>query len=418
MMRTRNIVHSLTVANWNGIDYVKTLNYHAIITHLIGHTGAGKTTLMIAHLTAMMPDKRLLHFKNTTETGHNYLYKADKGLYGRIGANGACYSVIDYRGLKEERILVGVQLRRKTEPDIELIPFHILGIPLDVEVKDLLLVKGLNKSIFFAEKDDIRSNAAIYGGTLGWYSNLSDYMNFLFEKRIIPKRMTRYEDRKQYYRLLETSQYGGISSEIQQKLRDYLLAYDSSVQTSVSSMQNALKESQRTRIKIETTQQHRDFISNTYKNALKMGAATLVSEELKSTAARKTAAEAKNTFNKRDTEFLDLKKACENLSTQEKELREKSHNLTEALNLATEYERKANVADKLQDKITSTQAEIKTTSELLDKEQAQLDKNTLTQASLENKVKQIETSKDELSDQLASAEQAYSIELKHSALYI
>ena len=412
----RNIVHSLTVANWNGIDF-KTLNYHATITHLVGHTGAGKTTLMIAHITAMMPDKRLLRFKNTTETSSNPFDKGDKGLYGRIGASGACYSVIDYRLTNDERVLIGVQLRRKTEPEIELNPFHIAGLPLEIDIKDLFLVTDFNQTIYVAEKNELRNNAATYGSTVEWYSKSSDYLNFLFEKRIIPKRMRQHEDRKQYYRLLETSLYGGISSEIQQRLRDYLLASDSTVQSSVSSMQNALKESQRTRQKIEATQKHRDFISHTYQNAQMLGAATLVSEELKSTTARKKAAEAKSFFKQCEATWLNLKMACGKLSTLKDKLAEQVQRASDALTKATDYDRKAKEVKKLQDKITKTQAEISKNKELLGKKQQQLEKNQSVQQSLDDKVKQLEKAQEELNAQLADAQQAYSIEAQHLGLY-
>jgi len=415
-MKTRNIVHSLTVANWNGV-FFKTLNYDPLITNLVGHTGAGKTTLMIAHITAMIPDKRLLHFRNPTETGQNPFDKGDKGLYGRIGENGACYSVIDYRLKEGERVLVGVQLRRKTKPEIDLIPFHIAGITNDIEVKDLLLVKESEQTHSIAEMEAIRNNVATYGGTLKQYSKLTEYMSFLFEKRIIPKRMTQHEERKQYYSLLETSLYGGLKSEIQKGLRDYLLASDSTVQTSVSSMQNALKESQLTRVEIEKTKEQRQFISNTYKNAWIIGSATLVSEELKANLARKTAAEAKQTFKQLQAEFLNLETECQNLSQDKTRLEEESKRSNEVLNQAIEYEKKAKVAESLHSKITDTKGEIKTATDSRQQEQAKLKENELAQQSANDKMSKLEKNRDELTDQLTSIEKAYKIEARNSALY-
>ena len=46
----------------------------------------------------------------------------------------------------------------------------------------------------------------------------------MFDLGIIPKRLRSASDRSKFYKLIEASLYGGISSAITRSLRDYIIA--------------------------------------------------------------------------------------------------------------------------------------------------------------------------------------------------
>ncbi len=67
-MIERGKFRSLTLINWNGF-FARTFDLDELVTTLSGGNGAGKSTTMVAFVTALIPDLTLLHFRNTTEAG-------------------------------------------------------------------------------------------------------------------------------------------------------------------------------------------------------------------------------------------------------------------------------------------------------------------------------------------------------------
>ncbi len=55
----------------------------------------------------------------------------------------------------------------------------------------------------------------------------------MFDLGVVARRLRSASDRSKYYRLIEASLYGGISSTITRSLRDYLLPENSGVRQSV-----------------------------------------------------------------------------------------------------------------------------------------------------------------------------------------
>ena len=58
-----------------------------------------------------------------------------------------------------------------------------------------------------------------------------------FDLGVIPKRLRSASDRAKFYRLIEASLYGGISSAITRSLRDYLLPENSGVRKAFQDME-------------------------------------------------------------------------------------------------------------------------------------------------------------------------------------
>ena len=61
------------------------------------------------------------------------------------------------------------------------------------------------------------------------FNSITDYHSLMFDLGVIPKRLRSSADRSKFYRLIEASLYGGISSAITRSLRDYLLPENSGV---------------------------------------------------------------------------------------------------------------------------------------------------------------------------------------------
>ena len=81
----------------------------------------------------------------------------------------------------------------------------------------------------------------------------------MFDLGVIPKRLRSASDRAKFYRLIEASLYGGISSAITRSLRDYLLPENSGVRKAFQDMEGALRENRMTLEAIRVTQSDRDL---------------------------------------------------------------------------------------------------------------------------------------------------------------
>src|ERR671939_334098 len=116
---TRVRIAALALVNWKGVFYERyLLDRH--VTALEGANGAGKTTVMIAAYVVLLPDMTRLRFSNVGESAAS----GDRGVWGRLGESARpSYSVMEFEFGDGQRVLAGVQLARKAEPSVELVPF-------------------------------------------------------------------------------------------------------------------------------------------------------------------------------------------------------------------------------------------------------------------------------------------------------
>ena len=70
---------------------------------------------------------------------------------------------------------------------------------------------------------------AMEGVQFKQFNSITDYHSLMFDLGIIARRLRSASDRSKFYRLIEASLYGGISSAITRSLRDYLLPENSGV---------------------------------------------------------------------------------------------------------------------------------------------------------------------------------------------
>ncbi|AJC66166.1 chromosome partition protein MukB [Dickeya zeae] len=261
-MIERGKFRSLTLVNWNGF-FARTFDLDELVTTLSGGNGAGKSTTMAAFITALIPDLTLLHFRNTTEAGATSGSR-DKGLHGKLRA-GVCYSVLDVVNSRHQRVLVGVRLQQVAGRDrkVDIKPFTIQGLPIAVSPTQILTQTVGERQARVLSLQEVKDRLDEYEGVqFKQFNSITDYHSLMFDLGVVPRRLRSASDRSKFYRLIEASLYGGISSAITRSLRDYLLPENSGVRKAFQDMEAALRENRMTLEAIRVTQSDRDLFKH------------------------------------------------------------------------------------------------------------------------------------------------------------
>ncbi|MEZ8195537.1 chromosome partition protein MukB [Vibrio cortegadensis] len=261
-MIERGKYQSLTMINWNGF-FARTFDIDGLVTTLSGGNGAGKSTTMAAFITALIPDQSLLHFRNTTEAGSSQSSR-DKGLYGKLQP-GACYAALDVVNSRNQRLLFAVKLQQVAGRDkkVDIKPFMIQGLPSHVKPTDVLIESVSDNHARVCQLNDVKAAVAQHEGAhFKAFSSVVEYHSQMFEFGVVPKKLRNSGDRSKFYRLIEASLYGGISSAITRSLRDYLLPQNGGVKKAFQDMESALRENRMTLEAIKTTQTDRDLFKH------------------------------------------------------------------------------------------------------------------------------------------------------------
>ena len=261
-MIERGKFRSLTLVNWNGF-FARTFDLDELVTTLSGGNGAGKSTTMAAFVTALIPDLTLLHFRNTTEAGATSGSR-DKGLHGKLRA-GVCYSALDTVNSRHQRVIVGVRLQQVAGRDrkVDIKPFTIQGLPTSLQPTQILTETVGERQARVLSLQELKERVeTIEGVQFKQFNSITDYHSLMFDLGIIPRRLRSSSDRSKFYRLIEASLYGGISSTITRSLRDYLLPENSGVRKAFQDMEAALRENRMTLEAIRVTQSDRDLFKH------------------------------------------------------------------------------------------------------------------------------------------------------------
>ncbi|MBU3914365.1 hypothetical protein KKA14_02435, partial [bacterium] len=261
-------VQKIILVNWKGM-FFQPFELDPGMTILEGANGTGKTTIMIAAYTCLMPDLKLLNFQNVTTVSARK--NEDKGLYGRLGEGDLVYSLLDIVTSSGDRHLVGVQLVKKTFPQIVLKHFAIKNLLPEADIEEILTrytPESRQQEILTIQ--EIGARALEHKGELINFSHSKDYFRFLYENGISPIRLMEQEERRQYNQLLHTSLYGGLSRSLQSSLRDYLLPEDNTLLSSIQDMEQNLLACRRTRATIQRYQAIREVIQSVYQTGQEM----------------------------------------------------------------------------------------------------------------------------------------------------
>ncbi|SEG28856.1 chromosome partition protein MukB [Vibrio hangzhouensis] len=261
-MIERGKYQSMTMVNWNGF-FARTFDIDSLVTTLSGGNGAGKSTTMASFITALIPDQSLLHFRNTTEAGSSQASR-DKGLYGKLQP-GTCYSALDVVNSRNQRILFAVKLQQVAGRDkkVDIKPFIIQGLPSSVKPTDILIEAVSDNHARVRQINEVKDAVSSMEGVhFKAFNSIVDYHAQMFEFGVLPKKLRNNSDRSKFYRLIEASLYGGISSAITRSLRDYLLPQNGGVKKAFQDMESALRENRLTLEAIKTTQADRDLFKH------------------------------------------------------------------------------------------------------------------------------------------------------------
>lgn len=253
---------SLTLINWNGF-FARTFELDDLVTTLSGGNGAGKSTTMAAFVTALIPDLTLLHFRNTTEAGATGGSR-DKGLHGKLRP-GVCYALLETINSRYQRVICGVRLQQIAGRDkkVDIKPFIVQGLTSNIVPTEMVTEHISGRQVRILTLQELKEKLENLDSVIfKQFNSIGDYHSLMFELGILPKRLRSSSDRNKYYRLIEASLYGGISSAITRSLRDYLLPENSGVRKAFQDMEAALRENRMTLEAIRVTQSDRDLFKH------------------------------------------------------------------------------------------------------------------------------------------------------------
>ncbi len=319
MKSNRTRIESLVLINWNGFFFQR-FQMDTGVTALEGENGAGKTTVMIAAFVALLPDQRLLQFRNVSEAGG---VERDRGLFGRLGPRGASYTILELGAQDGGRVLAGVMLRKKTPPGLELTPFIVEGLRTDQALQQTLLIREADTERV-PELSELSRRLGQLGASFRVCDSVGQYTSTLFELGITPMRMEAYAEREKFNRMLQTSMYGGLSGSIQKGLRNYLLAEDQSLRNHVARMRDNLDACRLTRREISSAESKYQVIEGIFKSGYSMLESAFHGARLRLQNLRQIADTAK-------AEHLGRKAELESLRMRVRELELKHARLTEEL---------------------------------------------------------------------------------------
>ncbi|MDG2666290.1 chromosome partition protein MukB, partial [Vibrio parahaemolyticus] len=146
---------------------------------------------------------------------------------------------------------------------VDIKPFVIQGLPSHVKPTDILVESVSATQARVRQINEVKDAIAEFEGVqFKAFSSIVDYHAQMFEFGVIPKKLRNSSDRSKFYRLIEASLYGGISSAITRSLRDYLLPQNGGVKKAFQDMESALRENRMTLEAIKTTQADRDLFKH------------------------------------------------------------------------------------------------------------------------------------------------------------
>ncbi len=408
---------SMTMVNWNGF-FARTFELDQLVTTLSGGNGAGKSTTMASLITALIPDQTLLHFRNTTEAGSSSASR-DKGLYGKL-QRGHCYSLIDVQNSRDQRIWVGVHLEQVANRDnkVNITPFALLEVPDDIQPTTLLLEKMGDDKAKVRAFSDLRKAAGEMGALkLVKFNSVTDYHNFMFEVGILPKKLRDQKDRSRFYRLIEASLYGGISSSITRSLREYLLPENSGVRKAFQDMEAAIHENRRTLDAIKETQAQRDLFRNLITETTHYVAADYVRNSTEKARLSDAAITNRRQLQDKHRLLREERQRAIHLAEEAEQMQAREKHLTDELEAASEQLARVINAVALGKRIDQYREDVTDLSMRLEEQLAIVEEVGEQKRDLEQRQQQTADEVDSLKTQLADYQQALDIQQTRAIQY-
>ncbi|MGF1762098.1 chromosome partition protein MukB [Aliivibrio kagoshimensis] len=416
-MIERGKYQSLTMVNWNGF-FARTFDIDNLVTTLSGGNGAGKSTTMAAFITTLIPDQSLLHFRNTTEAGSSQASR-DKGLHGKLKP-GACYATLDIVNSRKQRILFAVKLQQVAGRDkkVDIKPFVIHGLPSHVKPTEVLIETVSNNQARVRQLNEVKEVVAHYEGVqFKAFNSVADYHAQMFEFGVLPKKLRNTSDRSKFYRLIEASLYGGISSAITRSLRDYLLPQNGGVKKAFQDMEAALRENRMTLEAIKVTQSDRDLFKH------------LITESTHYVAAdyMRHANERRNKLDRTLGHRVELMASRDSLlshssqldvgQTELEQLMEQEEGLEQDHQAASDHLQLVQTAVRQQEKVERYQEDLEELTERLEEQVMIVEEATEQLLAAEEQSQMSEEEVDSLKTQLADYQQALDVQQTRALQY-
>ena len=416
-MIERGKYQSLTMINWNGF-FARTFDIDSLVTTLSGGNGAGKSTTMAAFITALIPDQSLLHFRNTTEAGSSQASR-DKGLYGKLQP-GTCYAALDVVNSRHQRLLFVVKLQQVAGRDkkVDIKPFVIQGLPSHIKPTDVLIENVSQQQARVRPLNEVKEAAqALEGVLFKSFNSIVDYHSYMFEFGVVPKKLRNSSDRSKFYRLIEASLYGGISSAITRSLRDYLLPQNGGVKKAFQDMESALRENRMTLEAIKTTQADRDLFKHLITESTQYVAADYMRHaNERRHKVQQTLSLRNELFNTRDS-LLEHNQLLNQVQEELASLVEQESALEQDHQSATDHLQLVQNALRQQEKITRYQEDLEELSMRLEEQMMVVEESQQQLVMLEEQATLAEDEVDSLKTQLADYQQALDIQQTRALQY-
>ncbi|WP_153446969.1 chromosome partition protein MukB [Vibrio algicola] len=416
-MIARGKYQSLTMINWNGF-FARTFDIDGLVTTLSGGNGAGKSTTMAAFITALIPDQSLLHFRNTTEAGSSQASR-DKGLFGKLQP-GSCYAALDVVNSRNQRLLFAVRLQQVAGRDkkVDIKPFLIQGLPSHVKPTDVLIENLANGQARVRSFNELKDIVAEYEGVLlKAFTSVADYHSLMFDMGVLPKKLRNTGDRSKFYRLIEASLYGGISSAITRSLRDYLLPQNGGVKKAFQDMESALRENRMTLEAIKTTQADRDL----FKHLITESTNYVAADYMRHTNDRRTkldqALALRGELNQSSTTLRSQAHLLTQVQAELEQLVEQESGLEQDHQAASDHLQLVQTALRQQEKIERYQEDLEELSERLEEQMMVVEEAAEQVAMAEEQADVSEQEVDSLKSQLADYQQALDVQQTRALQY-
>ncbi|RIY33469.1 chromosome partition protein MukB [Psittacicella melopsittaci] len=403
-MLKRGKFKSLIMMNWNGF-FARKYDLDDLVTTLSGGNGAGKSTTMAAFITALIPDLSLLHFRNTTEAGSTSSSR-DRGLHGKL-KSGVCYAALECENSRGEILLFGVRLQQVAGRDkkVDLKLFSIMGLQGQDVTQLFLQQLGQNRAKIIP-LNDLKEVCEQQGLVLKTYHSLGDYHAQMFDYGFLPKRLRTPQDRSRFYRLIEASLYGGISSTITKSLREYLLPENTSVKRAFQDMEAAILENRITLNKIEQTRSDRNLFRALVDAAVDYVAADYVYQHNQRKEQVEQLLAARKQKQQLQTKYQGLTTSVQAFELQQSQYQENYQQLLSQYEQANEYHSLLVSAFRLQQQYDEALVRVNTLREEAEIAQVRAEDLAIAREEISDKILSQESQIDNLRRQLSDTQAA------------
>lgn len=340
-------------------------------------------------------------------------------MHGKLRA-GVCYSTLDVVNSRHQRVVVGVRLQQVAGRDrkVDIKPFTIQGLPTAIQPTEILTELVAERQARVLSLPELKERVeAMEGVQFKQFNSITDYHSLMFDLGVIPKRLRSSADRSKFYRLIEASLYGGISSAITRSLRDYLLPENSGVRKAFQDMEAALRENRMTLEAIRVTQSDRDL----FKHLISEATSYVAADYMRHANERRIHLDSALVLRR------DLFSSRKQLVTEQYRHVEMSRELAEQSgaesDLETDYQAASDhlnlvqTAMRQQEKIERYQSDLEELTYRLEEQSEVVSEASEQQADNEARAEAAELEVDELKSQLADYQQALDVQQTRAIQY-